>query len=63
MLAVSTVDFVLDAGAFQRHRGGISGLTKPASEEMPPNATFLEKPVSPVRLLQALKTALKVENQ
>jgi DNA-binding NtrC family response regulator len=37
----------------------ISGLTRPALEEMPPTATFLVKPISPEHLLKALKSVLE----
>jgi DNA-binding NtrC family response regulator len=37
----------------------ISGLTRPAPEEMPPTATFLVKPIYPERLLQAIRSNLK----
>jgi DNA-binding NtrC family response regulator len=37
----------------------ISGVTKPPSEEMPPTATFLAKPVSPECLLRAIKCGLE----
>ena len=36
----------------------ISGVAKPSGGDMPPNATFLAKPVSPDSLLHALNDAL-----
>jgi CheY-like chemotaxis protein len=36
----------------------ISGVARPSPGEMPPNATFLAKPVSPERLVRAINEAL-----
>jgi two-component SAPR family response regulator len=36
----------------------ISGVARPSPGEMPPNATFLAKPVIPERLVRAINEAL-----
>jgi len=35
-----------------------SGITKPAPDDLPPNARFLSKPLAPERLVKELTQAL-----